>query len=102
MADAGQSSRSPSCSCNRRNSVREKFIRLVRRGVFFQFVQAGGDELRHGAPAAQARIIRQAVRAFAPDESRQKRQHGQACAARKTGWAIERDLGLSRAFPDFP
>ena len=68
----------------------EKFIRLVRGGVFFQIIQTTGDKLRHGALPAQARIVRQIVRAFAPDERGEKRQHRQGLRGEKRRLSDER------------
>ena len=90
MAEPGQSSRSPNCSCNSRNSSCEKFVGLVFRREFFQIIQPVADELRDGALPAQARIIGQVVRAFAPDKRGKKCQDRQGLHGEKIRLRDER------------
>ncbi len=74
MADAGQSSRSPSCSLQQPEQQGKKIVGLVCRREFSQIIQPAADELRDGALPAKARIVRQVVGAFAPDEGGKKCQ----------------------------
>src|SRR5271167_2697469 len=75
---------------------REKLVGFVFRRELFQIVQAVEDERGHGALAAQARIVGQAVRPFAPDEGGEKRQHRQALRREKNRLRDERNFVLRK------